>query len=194
MTSKPQGRWTDHFQWDVKRTSVHKNGREEVELVGCQTFFLHHEHQPNTDCKRMKACSCCTNAMHTQPTALSPGTICHISSAFTILSQQNALNTVLTAYSRERVIVSFYNFYHLINGILQVKNKICRIILMDLFVIFGAIKKRALCLDWLYYYSSCNYIYVNLNGRHFILEPVRLKRLFPIENEWLLCNSLKTVH
>jgi len=70
---------------------VHKNGREEVELVGCQTFFPQYEHQPDTDYKRP------VNIAPTQPTALSPGTICHISSAFTILNQQKALNTLLTA-------------------------------------------------------------------------------------------------
>lgn len=101
---------------------MHKNGREEVELVGCQTFFPHHEHQPNTDYKRMKACSCCTNAMHTQPTALSPGTICHISSAFTILNQQKALNTLLTAEYKPTGSGGFIYLH------LQVLNKICRTI------------------------------------------------------------------
>lgn len=56
--------------------------------------------------------------------------------------------------------MGFYHFYHLINGILQVKNKIRRINLMDVFVIIRAVKIKqcALCLDWLYYYSSCNYL------------------------------------
>ncbi len=40
--------------------------------------------------------------------------------------------------------MGFYHFYHLMNGILQVKTKICRIILMDVFLIIHAIKIKQL--------------------------------------------------